>query len=62
MSGFDCQDMNRQWLHRAALGPFAQMVTETKQLHLGLFRHLQCIVHLDAEVSHRAFQLGVSEQ
>lgn len=29
---------------------------------LGLFRQLQSIIDLDAEVAHRAFQLGVSQQ
>ena len=29
---------------------------------LGLFRNLQCIIDLDTEVSHGAFQLGVAKQ
>jgi hypothetical protein len=31
-------------------------------LYLGLLCHLQGIVHLDAEVTDRAFQLGMSEK
>ncbi len=31
-------------------------------LYLGLLGHLQGVVHLDAEVTDRAFELGMSEQ
>ena len=38
------------------------VVPRLAKLHLRLLRHLECVVNLDSEVSHRALEFGVAEQ
>jgi len=42
--------------------PSPAVAPNLAKLHLCLLRHLQCVVHLDSEVTDCALQLGVTKQ
>jgi hypothetical protein len=39
-----------------------QMPAGWESSNFGLFRHLECVINLDAEVSYGTFQLGMTKQ
>jgi hypothetical protein len=51
------------WLHLAVSArPHAALTGGSRQLDLSLLRDLQSVIHLDAEISNRALELGVAKK